>query len=155
MREFQLRAASTFYDNNRKYNTWLGLPNAATKKRQAYQIDHIFIPKYQLNKTSNVKRKFNGAHSDHAALLMEFQLASDPVVKSPKKRDRDTDNKPPKKIDNAILRKKEIENFRNKISNFLNNLTSDDLNLLSTNDLLNKFEEYVVEAATELAERER
>ena len=62
--------------------------------------------------------------------------------------------KPPKKIDNAILRKKEIENFRKKINNFLNNLTSDELNLLSTNDLLNKFEEYVVEAATELAERE-
>ena len=85
MREFQLRAASTFYDNNRKYNTWLGLPNATTKKRQAYQIDHIFIPTYQLAKTSNVKRKFNGAHSDLAALLIELQLASDTVIKSTKK----------------------------------------------------------------------
>ena len=153
MREFQLRAASTFYDNNRKYNTWLGLPNATTKKRQAYQIDHIFIPKYQLNKTSNVKRKFNGTHSDHAALLIEFQLASDSVIKNPKK-DRSANSEPPKKIDNAILRKKEKENFKKKISDFLNNLTPDDLNLLSTNDLLNKFEEYVVETATELAERE-
>lgn len=51
MREFQLRVASTFYDNNRKYNTWLGLPNAITKRRQAYEIDHIFIPKNQLSKT--------------------------------------------------------------------------------------------------------
>ena len=47
MREFQLRAASTFYDNNRKYNTWLGLPDPKTRKRQAYQLDHIFIPKQQ------------------------------------------------------------------------------------------------------------
>ena len=103
MREFQLRAATTFYDNNR-----------TTKRRQAYQIDHIFIPKYQLNKTSYIKRKFNGAHSDIAALLIEFQLASDPAVKCPKKGDHDTNSKTQKKIDNAILRKKEIENFRKK-----------------------------------------
>ena len=39
-------------------------------------------------------------------------------------------------------------------SDFLNNLTPDDFNLLSTNDLLNKFEEFVVDTATELGERE-
>jgi hypothetical protein len=106
-----------------------------------------------LHKTSNVKRKFNGTHSDHAALLIEFQLASDPVIKS-RKKESNADRPPPKKIDNAILRRKEIKNFKNKISDFLNNLTPDDFNLLSTNDLLNKFEESVVDTATELAERE-
>jgi hypothetical protein len=48
MRDHQLRAASTFFNNNRKYNTWLGIPNATMKKRHAYQLDHIFIPKHQL-----------------------------------------------------------------------------------------------------------
>ena len=134
MREFQLRAASTFYDNNRKYNTWLGLPNATAKKRQAYQIDHIFIPRHQLNKTSNIKRKFNGTHSNHAAPLIKFHLASDPVIKTKKKTAVPTENH--KIIDNAILRKKKIKSFKNKFSEFLNNLTPDDLNLLSTNDLL-------------------
>ena len=97
MREFQLRAASFFYDNNRKYNTWLGLPNPITKKRQAYQIDHIFIPKYQLSKTSNVKRKFNGAHSDHAALFIEFQLITDTLMKTSKKEQNASTNPPKKK----------------------------------------------------------
>jgi hypothetical protein len=35
MREFNLRAASTYFDNHRKYNTWLGLPNATTKKKKS------------------------------------------------------------------------------------------------------------------------
>ncbi len=68
MREHNLRAASTFFDNNKKYNTWLAPPKPESKKRRAYQIDHIFIPKNQLCHTTNVKRRFNGAHSDHAAL---------------------------------------------------------------------------------------
>jgi hypothetical protein len=68
MQEHKLRAASTFFDNNQKYNMCLGLPNAIMKKRQAYQLDHIFIPKLQLCHTTNVKRGFDGAPSDHAAL---------------------------------------------------------------------------------------
>ena len=35
-----------------------------------------------------------------------------------------------------------------------NNLTADELNLLSPNDLLNNFEQYIVDTATELAEKE-
>jgi hypothetical protein len=74
MHEHNLRAVATFYDNNRKYNTWLGLPNPATGKRKAYQIDHIFIPHQQLGQTSDVKRKFNGVNSDHAAMSIEFRI---------------------------------------------------------------------------------
>ncbi len=85
MREFELRAASTYFDNNRKYNTWLGLPNANTKKRKAYQIDHIFIPKLQLCQTTSVRRRFDGATSDHAAVSIDFHFLTAPLLK--KKRD--------------------------------------------------------------------
>ncbi len=68
MHEHELRATSTFYDNNRKYNTWLGLPNAVTKKRQAYQLDHM-----------NVKHRFDGEPSDHAALSINFRFLTTPL----------------------------------------------------------------------------
>ncbi len=80
MHEHRLRAASTFFDINRKYNTWLGLPNSTTEKRRAYQLDHIFIPQQQLCQTTNVKRKFNGATSDHTALLIKFHFLNTPLV---------------------------------------------------------------------------
>jgi exonuclease III len=100
MREHRLRAASTFFDNNRKYNTWLGLPNPTTGKRKAYQIDHILIPYHQLCLTSNVKRKFNGVVSDHAALLVEFRLLNFPLLKNKNnnnkgKQQTSVDSKPP------------------------------------------------------------
>ena len=50
--------------------------------------------------------------------------------------------------------KKRNRKLQKKSATSLITLTSDDLHLLSTNDLLKKFEEYVVEAATELAEKE-
>ena len=81
MREHQLRAAATFFDNNNKYNTWLAPPHPSTGKRHAYQLDHIFIPKYQLCHTKNIKRRFNGATSDHAALFIDFELSSIPLLK--------------------------------------------------------------------------
>ena len=34
-----------------------------------------------------MKRKFNGAHSDHAALLIEFYLQTNPIIKSTNKED--------------------------------------------------------------------
>jgi hypothetical protein len=82
MREFQLRAASSFFDNNNKYNTWLAPPQAPTEKRKAYQLDQIFIPKSQLCQTTNVKRKFDGASSDHAALSIDFHLLNGPLLKN-------------------------------------------------------------------------
>jgi hypothetical protein len=82
MREFQLRAASSFFDDNNKYNTWLAPPQAPTEKRKAYQLDQIFIPKSQLCQTTNVKRKFDGASSDHAALSIDFHLLKGPLLKN-------------------------------------------------------------------------
>jgi hypothetical protein len=82
MREFELRAASTFFDNNGKYNTWLGLPNTVTKNRKAYQIDHIFIPKLQLCQATNVKLRFDGAKSDHAAIKINFHFLTAPLLKN-------------------------------------------------------------------------
>jgi hypothetical protein len=101
MREHQIRAASTFFDNNNKYNTWLGIPNAISKKRCPYQLDHIFIPKHQLCLTTNVKRKFDGAHSDHAAMCICSQLQTCPLLR--KKRNQE-ESKPAMKINNTILR---------------------------------------------------
>jgi hypothetical protein len=86
MHEHNLRAASTFFDNNHKYNTWLGLPNPMTGRRRAYQLDHIFIPHRQLDQTTNVKRKLNRATTDHAALLIEFRLPIYSVQKNNKKK---------------------------------------------------------------------
>jgi hypothetical protein len=70
--EHNLRAASTFFDNNNKYNTWICPPNATTNKRTAHQLDHIFILKKQLHYTQEVKRKFDGPESDHAAIQIIF-----------------------------------------------------------------------------------
>jgi hypothetical protein len=67
MRSHNLRAASTFFENNRKYNIWLSLPSTPSMKRNAYQLDHIHIPKNQLCHTQNVKRRFDGAPRDHAS----------------------------------------------------------------------------------------
>jgi hypothetical protein len=120
MREHQLRAASTFFDNNRKYNTWLGIPNAITKKRYAYQLDHIFIPKHLLCHTTNIKRKFDGAHSHHAALCIDFYFLTSPLLK--KKKDPQSNPKPTMKLNNTILRGKELSNFQKKVNEFFDEL---------------------------------
>ena len=79
MWEHQLQAATSFFDNNNKYNTWLGLPQPTTKKRIVYQLDHIFIPKNQLCYTTDTKRKLDGAISDHAAMYIQFELPNGPL----------------------------------------------------------------------------
>mmetsp|Transcript_18353 Transcript_18353/g.26078 ORF Transcript_18353/g.26078 Transcript_18353/m.26078 type:complete len:120 (-) Transcript_18353:72-431(-) len=113
MREHQLRAEATFFDNNNKYNTWLAPPHPSTGKRQAYQLDHIFIRKYQLCHTKNIKRRFNGATSDHAALFIDFELSSMPLLK--KKAEKDNNPRPPvQKINNKVLRGRELPTFKKK-----------------------------------------
>ena len=92
MREFQLRAATSFFDNNNKYNTWLAPPHPSSGKRRAYQLDQIFIQKHQLRHTTNAKRKFDGVASDHAALFIEFHLPK--IIKKKKKKNRKRWNKP-------------------------------------------------------------
>ena len=84
MREFQLRAATSFFDNNNKYNTWLAPPHPSSGKRRAYQLDQIFIQKHQLRHTTNAKRKFDGVASDHAALFIEFHLPK--IIKKKKEK---------------------------------------------------------------------
>jgi hypothetical protein len=122
MREHRLRAAGTFFDNNRKYNTWLGLPSPTTGKRKAYQIDHILIPHHQLCLTSNVKKKVNGIVSDHAALLVEFRLLNSPLFKNKiiKKESnshaKTVTPRPPGKIDNFILQGTGLSGFQESVN---------------------------------------
>jgi hypothetical protein len=111
MREFDLRAARTFFNNNRKYNTWLGLPNTATKKRQMYQLDHIFIPKLQLCHTTNVKHRFDGAPSYQAALSNDFYFLTSPLLR---KKEPHNQTSPPKRINNYALCDKELSKFYRK-----------------------------------------
>jgi len=153
MREFQLRAAGSFFDNNNKYNTWLAPPQAPTEKRKAYQLDQIFIPKSQLCQTSNVKRKFDGAPSDHAALAIDFHLLNGPLLKNKEgTKSGENENKPPK-VDNNILRKKEVKNFQKKVDEFFDNLS--ELSIFSTpSELMDDFEEHVKSAALEVAPAE-
>ncbi len=160
MREFQLRAAATFFDNNNKYNTWLAPPHPTTRKRRAYQLDQILIPKHQLRYTTNVKRRFDGATSDHAALFIEFHLPK--MVKKKKKtpeiekKKSDVDAPPPvQKINNNILRNKELPNFQKKVNEYFSNLQPEKAELLSPSELLDKFEEHIFQAAHEVATREQ
>ena len=153
MREFQLRAAGSFFDNNNKYNTWLAPPQAPTEKRKAYQLDQIFIPKSQLCQTSNVKRKSDGAPSDHAAIAIDFHLLNGPLLKNKEgKKSGEIENKPPK-VDNNILRKKEIKNFQKKVDEFFDNLS--ELSIFSTpSELMDDFKEHFKSAALEVAPAE-
>lgn len=120
------------------------------KEETSISTRHIFITKQQLCHTKNVKRKFNGAHSDHTALIIEFYLETNPIIKSTSKEDIAT-AEPIKKIDISILRNKELSNFQKKINYFFDELSPDDVNVLSSNNLNIKFKEHVVEKATELA----
>jgi hypothetical protein len=151
MREQQLRAATSFFDNNNKYNTWLGLPQPTTKKRVAYQLDQIFIPRNQLCYTTDIKRKFDGATSDHAALSIHFQLPNGPLLK---KKTPKEDAPPVQKTDNNILRNKQLQNFKNKVDEFFNNLSPEESLLLSPSDILDNFEKHIYQAAYDLAASE-
>jgi hypothetical protein len=144
MREHQLRAAATFFDNNNKYNTWLAPPHPSTAKRQAYQLDHFLIPKYQLCQTTNVKRKFDGATSDHAALQIDFHLLNTPLLR---KKETQKELLPPQSIDNKILRNQELSNFQKGVQNFFDNLQPDTATFQSPTELLNSFESHIVQTA--------
>ncbi len=118
LREHQLRAATTFFDNNNKYNTWLAPPHPTTGKRQAYQLDHIFIPKYQLAHTSNVKRRFNGTTSNHAALFIKFQLSSMPLLKKKLKKEK-IPSRRSKKLTTKSYVEKNCHHSKRKLKNTL------------------------------------
>ena len=67
MRKLNLRAASTFFDSNGRHNTWIS-PSLV----MPFQLDHILIPKHQLNRGKDVKRKMDGTPSDHDALMIKI-----------------------------------------------------------------------------------
>ena len=155
MREFQLRAASSFFDNNNKYNTWIAPPHPITKQRIPYQLDQIFIPKNQLCYTSNVKRKFDGAPSDHAAVMIDFKLISSPILKTKnQEKGKKADPIPKKKIDNNILRNKELPNFKKRVEEFFENLSLQTTMFSTPSELIDEFESHIAEAAFEVAAAE-
>ncbi len=152
MREFKLRAASTYFNNNRKYNLWLGHPNASTKKRKAYQIDHIFIPKLQLCQTMSVKRRFNGATSDHAAVCIKFYFLKAPLLK---KRGVPAKKSASKKINNAALRTTKRSIFQKKVNEFFQKLTPELAIYSSPSILLDKFEKHIVKNTLEVDQKKK
>jgi len=153
MRDYQLRAASSFFDSNNKYNTWLAPPRSQTEKRKAYQLDEIFIPKNKLCHTTNVKRKFDGATSDHAALFIEFKLPNGPLLEKKQPKDSDNEKAPIKKIDNNILRNKQFGAFQKKVDEYFDELN--EFSIFSTpSELIENFEDHITAAAFEVATTE-
>jgi hypothetical protein len=135
MREFELRAASTFFDNNGQYNAWLGLPDAHTREK-SIQIDQILIPKLQLCQTKNVKHRFDGVASDHAALRIDFHFLIAPLLKNR----NDKAKLPPidKKIDSMALRASKLQAFQERVNEFFEKLTPELAFLSSPSKLLNE-----------------
>ncbi len=146
MRELDLRAPSTFFDSHGKFNTW------RCPKRRPFQIDHFLTPRTQLCRTLNVQRKFDGVDSDHAALLMNFELDCTTLLSN--KLNREKEKLPKKKIDNHILRTDGKSTFQEKISSYLDSLDPPATQELSMQELFQNFEKHIVESATEVAERE-
>ena len=92
-------------------------PQRNNEKGRAYQLDHIFIPKHQLCQTMNVKRKFDRAHSDHAAPCIDFCLSTSPLLK--KKQDSPIAHKPNMKLNNTVLRREGLSEFKKNGERFL------------------------------------
>ena len=136
-------------------NTILGSPHLKCPQKKAYQLDQIFIPKSQLCQTTNVKRKLDGASSDHAVLSIDFHLLNGPLLKNKeetKSTENKNENKTPK-LDNNILRNKEVKNFQKKVDAFFDNLN--ELSIFSTpSELIDEFEEHIKSAALEVAPAE-
>jgi len=67
----------------------------------------------------------------------------------------DIDAPPPvQKINNNILRNEELPNFQKKINEYFSNLQPEKAELLSPSELLDEFEEHIVQAAHDVAARE-
>jgi len=116
-------------------------------KKKSLPIRSNLHTKSQLCQTTNVKRKFDGTTSDHAALLIEFHLLSGPLLKKKETTENKNDHKI-QKIDNNILRNKEIKNFQRKVDEFFDNLN--EFSIFSTpSELIEEFEEHITTAALE------
>ena len=106
--QLDLRAASTYFQNNSGYDTWI---NPATKEK--YQLDHFLIPRNQFKLVKNVKKIFHGTTSDHLAIQMSLNLR-----KGKYKNFGTAKIKSRFRIDNTILRGKGKSLFQNKVSEF-------------------------------------
>ena len=99
------------------------------------------------------KKRFNGATSDHAALFINFKLSSIPLLK--KRNEEDNNPWPPvQKINNKVLRGRELPTFEKKVEEYFSNLSQDNANLLSPSELLDDFESHIVQAAANVASTE-
>lgn len=114
MRELDLHSPNTFFDSHGKFDTW-----RCPSNKQPYQINHFLIPRTQLCHTFNVQRKFDGAYSDHAALLIEFELDCNTLLSNKSNKE---DKKHKTKIDNHILHTTGKSQFQDKVSSFFDAL---------------------------------
>jgi len=81
--QFQMRAASTFFESSKGHDTWI---NPAMKVK--YQLDHFLIKKKHLQIITDVKRKDNGIPSDHTALCIKLKFPN--VKLTPRKKQMKT-----------------------------------------------------------------
>jgi hypothetical protein len=148
MREQDLRAASTFFDCNNKYNTWRN-----PRDKRPHQIDHFLIPRNQLCYTTNVKQKLDSIDSDHAALCIKFQLPDGALLSNRRNPKKDVEPCPKYKINNFVLRNSQKRNFQENASNFLQNMPPQLIASSSDDELILLFEKHIVKAAKEVAEQ--
>ncbi len=145
MREHNLIAASTFFNSNKKYNTWRNLWD-----RRPHQIDHLLIPKSQLYHTIDVKKKLDSVDSNQAALCIEFKLTNEALLFKKREKWRIP---PQTKINNFLLQNSQRSKFHERVSEFFLNLDSITAAELINDEMLQIFEKHVTEATTEAAEQ--
>mmetsp|Transcript_17839 Transcript_17839/g.25395 ORF Transcript_17839/g.25395 Transcript_17839/m.25395 type:complete len:496 (+) Transcript_17839:690-2177(+) len=138
--QLDLRAASTYFQNDNGYDTWI---NPATQEK--YQLDHFLIPRKQFKLVKNVRKIYYGTTSNHLAIKITLN-----IKKGKHKNFATTTNSAKKRfrIDNTTLRGKGKNLFQNKVSDFLTSKTSPSPNTFE------EFESFVVDAAKECAEVE-
>ena len=136
--QLDLRAASTYFQNDSGYDTWI---NPATQEK--YQLDHFLIPRKHFKLVKNVKKIFHGTTSDHLAIQISLNLR-----KGKYKNFTAAKIKSRYRIDNTILRGDGKSSFQTKVCEFLNLKNS------PTPDTFEEFEIFLVDAAKECAEIE-
>jgi len=136
--QLDLRAASTYFQNESGYDTWI---NPATQEK--YQLDHFLIPRKHFKLVKNVKKTFYGTTSDHLAIQISLNL-----TKGKYKNFTPAKTKSRYRIDNTILRGDGKSSFQTKVCDFLKLKNS------PTPDTFEEFEIFLVEAAKQCAEIE-
>ena len=136
--QLDLRVASTFFQNDSGYDTWI---NPATQEK--FQLDHFLIPRKHFKLVKNSKKIFYGATSDHLAIQITLSL-----TKGKYKNFAAQKIKSRFRIDNTILRGDGKSSFQTKVCDFLSQKNS------PTPDTFEEFELFLVDTARECAEIE-